>query len=177
MIANLGAFKNEYATSTDAARKAEIRKQYKEGIEKAKAMEGKLVAAAVTPMPKPPSRSENVVKVLVGTLYEFVWKRITRTLSSVGKTLMDNKCTEKLRARAGGRGGLLCERVRPGRDLVERRQGLRHVVQDQQRNAPDGTPRDYSHYPETIDASKPVGPRRRRFAKPKPRPTICRACS
>ena len=28
LIANLGALKNEYATSTDAARKAEIYKQY-----------------------------------------------------------------------------------------------------------------------------------------------------
>ena len=46
LIANLGALKNEYATSNDAARKAEIHKQYYEGVEKAKAMEGKVVAAA-----------------------------------------------------------------------------------------------------------------------------------
>ena len=46
LIANLGALKNEYATSKSDTRKAEIRKQYNEGVEKAKAMEGKLIASA-----------------------------------------------------------------------------------------------------------------------------------
>lgn len=48
LIGKLGALKNEYATATDSARKAEIRKQYygPDGIEKAQAMEVKLIAAA-----------------------------------------------------------------------------------------------------------------------------------
>ena len=47
LIGKLGALKNEYATATDA-RKADIRKQYygPDGIEKAQAMEVKLIAAA-----------------------------------------------------------------------------------------------------------------------------------
>ena len=56
LIANLGALKSEYATATDAAKKAEIRKQYNEGIEKAKAMEGKLVAAAESRLRRSPQR-------------------------------------------------------------------------------------------------------------------------
>src|SRR5208283_1679634 len=45
LIANLGAMKSEYATTTDAAKRAEIKKQYNEGVEKAKAMEEKMVSA------------------------------------------------------------------------------------------------------------------------------------
>ena len=70
LIANLGALKNEYATSTDAARKAEIHKQYDEGIEKAKAMEGKVVAAAENAYAEAPNADPKIVEVLVATLYD-----------------------------------------------------------------------------------------------------------
>ncbi|MGA2258848.1 MAG: hypothetical protein ABSG53_29625, partial [Thermoguttaceae bacterium] len=60
LIANLGALKSEYATATDAAKKAEIRKQYNEGVEKAKALEGKLVEAAESAFSEAPNADSKI---------------------------------------------------------------------------------------------------------------------
>ncbi len=95
LIANLGALKAEYATSTDTARKVEIRKQYNEGREKAKAMEGKLVAAAESAYAEAPNADSNIVELLVGTLYDAVSHDDYEPAYKLGKLLMDNKCAEK----------------------------------------------------------------------------------
>ena len=73
LIANLGALKSEYATTTNAARKAEIYKQYygPEGIEKAKAMEGKLVAAAEAAYAEAPNADPKIVEVSGGHVVRF----------------------------------------------------------------------------------------------------------
>ena len=115
MIANLGALKSEYATATDAARKAEIHKQYNEGIEKAKAMEGKLVAAAESAYAEAPNADPKIVEILVAILGE----RVKRDDYEAGlQTRQD--CSWTISAptstcRAGRRGRLLRERVRSGR--------------------------------------------------------------
>ena len=95
LIANLGALKNEYATATDATRKAEIYKQYYEGVEKAKAMEGKVVAAAESAYAEAPNADPKIVELLVATLYDFVKSDDYEPAFKLGKTLMDHKCTEK----------------------------------------------------------------------------------
>ena len=86
MIANLGALKSEYATSTDAARKAEIHKQYDEGVEKAKAMEGKVVAAAEDAYAEAPNADPEIVEVLVATLYDCVAHDDYEPAFKLGKT-------------------------------------------------------------------------------------------
>ena len=95
LIANLGALKSEYATSTDAARKAEIRKQYNDGIEKAKAMEGKLVAAAESAYAEAPNADPKIAEILVATLGDRVTRDDYEPAFKLGKTLMDNKCSDK----------------------------------------------------------------------------------
>jgi cyclophilin family peptidyl-prolyl cis-trans isomerase len=95
LIANLGALKSEYATSADSARKAEISKQYNEGLEKAKAMEGKLVDAAEAAYAEAPNTDPNVTQMLVATLYDLVARDDYEPAFKLGKLLMDNKCTDK----------------------------------------------------------------------------------
>lgn len=95
LIAGLGAMKNEYATSTDAARKAEIHKQYYEGVEKAKLMEEKVLAAAENAYAEAPNADPNIVQVLVATLYESVTRDDFEPAFKLGKMLLENKCSEK----------------------------------------------------------------------------------
>jgi cyclophilin family peptidyl-prolyl cis-trans isomerase len=92
LIANLGALKSEYATSTDSARKAEIRKQYEPGLEKAKGLEGKVVAAAEAAYAEAPNSDPNVIQILLGTLYDKVGHDDYEPAFRVGKLLMDHKC-------------------------------------------------------------------------------------
>jgi cyclophilin family peptidyl-prolyl cis-trans isomerase len=91
LIANLGALKSEYATATDAAKKAEIRKQYNEGVEKAKALEGKLVEAAESAFSEAPNADSKIADILVATLGERVARDDYETAFKLGKTLMENK--------------------------------------------------------------------------------------
>ena len=79
----------------DAARKAEIHKQYNEGVEKAKAMEGKLVAAAESAYAEAPNADPEIVELLVAILYDNVRIEDYEAAFKLGKTLMDNKCTDK----------------------------------------------------------------------------------
>ncbi len=95
LIANLGALKSEYATSTDAARKAAIRKQYTDGVEKATAMEGTLIAAAERAFAESPNADPKITEVLYSTLGERVGREDYEAAFQLGKTLMDNKCTNK----------------------------------------------------------------------------------
>jgi len=95
LIANLGAMKSEYATTTDAARKAEIRDQYNAGVEKAKQMEGKLVSAAESAFAEAPNADPKVEEVLVSTLFERVAHDDYETAFRLGKTLMDGKTNNK----------------------------------------------------------------------------------
>src|SRR5208282_2289830 len=95
LVASLGALKSEYATSTDAARKAEIRKQYEAGVQKAQGMEGKVVAAAEGAYAEAPNADTNIVDILVATLFEYVNHDDFEPAFRIGKELMDNKCTEK----------------------------------------------------------------------------------
>ena len=102
LIANLGALKSEYATSTDAAKKAEIHKQYYDGIEKAKELEGKLVAAAENAYTEAPNTDPKITELLAVILLDYVGREDYEAAFKLGKTLMDNKCVEKyVPARAG----------------------------------------------------------------------------
>ncbi len=96
LIANLGALKNEYAGSNDAARKAEIYKQYNDGIEKAKAMEGKLVSAAEDAYAEAPNTDPKITEILVATLADRVMRDDYEEAFELGKTLMDHRCSDKL---------------------------------------------------------------------------------
>ena len=110
MIANLGALKNEYAASNDAARKAEIYKQYNDGIEKAKAMEGKLVSAAEDAYAKAAQhQTQDFTEILVATLADRVMRDDYEKAFELGKTLMDHRCSDKLSACHGRCGRVLRE--------------------------------------------------------------------
>ena len=87
--------KSEYATSTDAARKAEIHKQYADGIVKATAMEAKLVAAAEGAFAESPNADPKITEVLLSILSERVGREEYESAFQLGKTLMDNKCANK----------------------------------------------------------------------------------
>jgi cyclophilin family peptidyl-prolyl cis-trans isomerase len=101
LIAGLLSMKIDYATA-DAAKKAEIYKQYNAGLEKAKVMEGKLVAAAEAAFLEAPNSDANVTQVLVGTLFEFVKNDDYEPAFPLAKLLMDNKCNaHELAALAG----------------------------------------------------------------------------
>ena len=95
LVANLGALKNEYATSASDTRKAEIRKQYNEGIVQANAMVGKVVAAAESAYAEAPNTDPKITELLVVTLAERVKREDYEAAFPVGKTLMEHKCTDK----------------------------------------------------------------------------------
>ncbi len=97
LIANLGALKNEYATTTDPARKAEIYKQFNgpEGVKKAQAMEIKLVEAAEAAYAESPSAESNIVPLLVASLHDDVASDDYEPAFKIGRLLMDNKCSDK----------------------------------------------------------------------------------
>ncbi len=102
LIANLGALKSEYTTSTDAAKKAEIARQYKKGVAKAESMEGQLISAAEDAFAEAPNADPEIVKLLAITLYEQVERDDYEPAFKLGKLLMDNKCTaHELPALAG----------------------------------------------------------------------------
>ncbi len=96
LVANLGALKVEYNTTTDATRKAEIYKQFQDGFEKATAMERKVVAAAKVAYIEAPNADPNIVDLLVADLYDSVKIDDYEAAFQLGKTLMDNKCANKL---------------------------------------------------------------------------------
>ena len=173
LIANLGALKSEYATSNDAARKAEIRKQYNEGIEKAKAMEGKLVAAAESAYAEAPNADPKIVELLVATLCRLrACATITSRPSSSARCSWTTSVPTST-CRPWPAWPPICVNEY---DLAEswlkaaKASGMLPKMSNEMQ-------RDYLDYPETMDNTRPTGPRRRRFAMPKPRPTICRACS
>ena len=142
LVANLGALKNEYATSKDAARKAEIRKQYNEGIEKARAMEGKLVAAAESAYAKAPNADPQITELLVVTLADRVKFDDYEAAFKLGKTLMDNKCTEKhVPALAGVAAFCVNEYGQAG-------------VWLQAAKAQGNLPQEYEHYLDSVDSAK-----------------------
>ena len=97
LVASLGALKSEYNTSTSATRKAEIYKQYygPEGIEKAKAMERKVIAAAEDAYAEAPNADSNLVELLAAELLYDVTHDDYEPAFKLGKLLMDNKCSEK----------------------------------------------------------------------------------
>ncbi len=142
LIGNLGALKNEYAASKDAARKAEIHKQYDEGVEKAKAMEGKVVAAAESAYVEAPNADPKIVEVLVATLYEFVRGDDYEPAYKLGKTLMDHKCTEKhVPALAGVAAFCVSEFGQAGVWLAAAK-------------AHGNLPQEYEHYLDSVDYYK-----------------------
>ncbi len=97
LVANLGALKSEYATSTDAARKAEIYKQYygPQGVKKAQEMEGKVVDAAESAYAESPNADPNITELLVATLHDDVTHDDYEPAYKIGKVLMDGKCSDK----------------------------------------------------------------------------------
>ena len=149
LIASLGALKNEYATSTSAARKAEIRKQYDEGVEKAKGMEGKLVAAAESAYAEAPNADPKITDLLVVILGDRVRRDDYEAAFQLGKTLMDNKCTSKFVPALAGVAAYCVNEY----DLAEpwlkaaQASGVLSKVSDEMQ-------RDYAHYPEAIDDAK-----------------------
>jgi len=142
LVANLGALKNEYATSTSDARKTEIRKQYNEGIEKARAMEGKLIAAAESAYAKAPNADPQITELLLVTLAERVGHDDYEAAFQLGKTLMDNKCPEKhVPALAGVAAFCVNEYGQAGAWL-------------QAAKAHGNLPQEYEHYLESLDDAK-----------------------
>jgi len=164
LVANLGALKNEYAASTDATKKTDIKKQYNEGIDKAKAMEGKLVAAAVSAYAEAPNVDTNVVQVLVGTLFESVWNEDYEAAFQRGKLLMDNKCPDKYVPALAGVAAYCVNEF----DLAEtwlnaaKASGMLSKISNDMRG-PDGTPRDYTHYPDMIEETKAGWPKEKKI--------------
>ena len=142
LVANLGILKSEYATSTDAARKAEIRKQYDEGREKAVAMKEKLVPAAESAFAEAPNADPNIVEFLVASLYYGVTHDDFEAAFKLGKTLMDNKCTEPhVPALAGVAAFCVNEYDLAGTWL-------------QAAKAHGSLPQEYEHYLDSIDGAK-----------------------
>ncbi|MEI8374330.1 MAG: peptidylprolyl isomerase [Planctomycetota bacterium] len=140
LVANLGALKSEYATSKDAARKTEIRKQYGEGIEKAEAMVGKLVAAAESAYAKAPNTDPQITELLVVTLADRVRFDDYEVAFKLGKLLMDNKCTEKyVPALAGVAAFCVNEYGQAG-------------VWLQAAKARGNLPQEYEHYLDSVDS-------------------------
>ena len=95
LISNLGALKSEYAATTNVARKAEIHKQYDEGVEKAKGLEGKLVTAAEGAYTEAPNADRKITDLLIVILGDRVSRDDFESAFKLGKLLMDNKCTDK----------------------------------------------------------------------------------
>ena len=156
LIGKLGALKNEYATATDSARKAEIRKQYygPDGIEKAQAMEVKLIAAAESAYTEAPNADPEITAMLAATLYDYVGHDDYEPAFKLGKTLMDNKCTEKyVPALAGVAAYCVNEYDLAGPWLkAARESGMLSKISNELKT-PDG-PRPYAYFPDMIDGAK-----------------------
>ncbi len=153
LVANLGALKSEYATSTDAARKAEIYKQYygPEGVKKAQAMEEKVVAAAESAYAESPNADPNITELLVATLHDYVTHDDDEPAFKIGKLLMDGKCSDKhVPALAGVAAFCVNECDQAGTWL-------------QAAKAKGNLPQEYEHYLETIDYAKDAWAKEKRI--------------
>jgi len=149
LVAKLGAMKIEYNTSTDNAKKTEIRKQYKEGLDKAVALEGKLVPAAESVYLEAPNADANVVKVLVETLGERVIRDDYEAAFKLGKMLMDNKCTDKFVPALAGVAAYCVNEYDLAETWLKAAQAsgmLSELSKDMRR--------DYDHYPEMLSDTR-----------------------
>ena len=153
LVANLGALKSEYATSTDAARKAEIYKQYygPDGVKKAQAMEGKVVAAAESAYAESPNADPNITELLVATLHDYVGHDDYEPAYKIGKVLMDGKCSDKhVPALAGMAAFCVNEYDQAGSWLLAAK-------------AKGNLPQEYEHYLETIESAKDAWAKEKRI--------------
>ena len=151
LIANLGALKSEYATATDAAKKAEIRKQYNAGVEKAKAMEGILVAAAESAFAEAPNADPKITELLVATLGERVARDDYEPAFKLGKTLMENKSNNKYVPTLAGVAAFCVNEY----DLAR--------VWLQAAKAQGNLPQQYEHYLDLVDDTKAAWAKEKRI--------------
>ena len=149
LIANLGALKSQYATTTDAAKKAEIRQQYEQGVATAKAMEGKLVEGAASAYAEAPNTDSKITEILVATLGDRVIREDYETAFKIGKLLMDNKCPDKFVPALAGPAAYCVNEydlAEPWLKAAQESGMLAKISKEMQR--------DYAMYPEMIDDTK-----------------------
>ncbi len=149
LIADLGALKSQYATTTDAAKKAEIRQQYQQGLATAMTMEGKLVEAAASAYAEAPNADSKITEILVDTLGHRVFSEDYEAAFKIGKLLMDNKCHDRLVPALAGAAAYCVNEYDLAEPWLKAAQAsgmLAKVSKDMQR--------DYAMYPEMIDETK-----------------------
>ena len=102
LIGKLTKLKAEYASSTDAVQKAEIRKQYNEGIVKGRAMEERLVEAAKHAYLEAPNVNATITSLLVAELADRNNRGDYAHAYPLGKLLTDNNCPDPRAAKLAG---------------------------------------------------------------------------
>jgi cyclophilin family peptidyl-prolyl cis-trans isomerase len=161
LVAKTSALRAEYTASTDAAKKAEIAKQYNELREKAMGRIGELVSAAKNAYEEAPNADAKVTEVLLGTLFDQIGNDDYEPAFALGKLLMDKKCPEKEVAALAGVAAYCVNEY----DLADawlgaaQRSGALAKITKQlqardQATAGSDQPRAYSIYPELIEQSK-----------------------
>lgn len=101
MLADLSSLKVEYRAS-DARRRTEIEKQWKESIDKATAMQEQLIRTAQQAFVEAPNADPKVTDLLLGVLTDWNQRDDYEPMFTLGKLLMDNKCQDKQVAMLAG---------------------------------------------------------------------------
>jgi hypothetical protein len=150
LISKLAAIKSENANSSDVGKKSELDKKHKEGVEKVKALEVKLVAAAESAFAEAPNGDPKVTNVLVRALADRVSRDDYESAFSLGKVLMDHKCSEKKVPALAGIAGFCVNEydlAKPWLNSAEESGDLWNV--SQRMNV-----RMFEQFPEIVDATK-----------------------
>ena len=129
-------------------------------------------------MPRPPTPTKNVVKVLVGTLYRVRVERRLRERIRSSASCSWTTNAPKLRAACAGVAAYCVNEF----DLAEtwlnaaKASGMLSKIGNEMRG-PDGTPREYSHYPDMIELAKAGWPKEKKIreaeAKADDLPRVC----
>ena len=170
LVANLGALKIEYNTSPDASRKTEIAKQYKEGLQRALALEEKVVAAAESAYLEAPNVDPELVDLLAAILKDDVKVNDYENAFTIGKLLMDNKCPNRYVPALAGVAAYCVNEY----DLAETWLKEAQTSGMLAKVCKELPGRHYANYLQTIGAVKAGWAKEMKFARPKPRPAICR---
>ena len=158
------AFKVSYRKA-DAAERTRIEAQWKNLVEKATAMQDKLIAAAEKAFAEAPNADPKDHGLLVGLVDDWDQRDDYEKALDLGKFLMDHGCKDKQLPELAGVAAFAVGEFEAAESFFRQAASQRQAGRD----------RASRTWPKSTITRRP-GRRRRRSARRRPRPTICPAC-